>query len=109
VRRVEEGLARYREKARARKAARQEARAAARANGKAKLAPAQTAALTALAEVVEAEQGARMPPPEPARAASDVAVMQAAPVIPPQTRPATSEPKPFGRRKRKPRKPGAPE
>ncbi len=129
---VEAGLARYREKARARKAARQEARAAARANGKAKaaackpcapkacarkpadapekLAPEETAALAAIAEVAEAEQRAvtphftsAAPPVMPPTMEDRVAHIENTSA--PEARPPAAPPKPFGRRKGKPRKP----
>ena len=117
---VEAGLARYREQARARKAARIKARG----NGKAKPATQQTAALAALAEVVEAEQGGAqgggaevpeaepvfMPPPEepavPALPAG--APVEAVTEAPNIRRRSRAQPKPFGRRKRKSRNPNTP-
>jgi glycine/D-amino acid oxidase-like deaminating enzyme len=112
VARIKQEMARYRERARERKAVRQVARAAARAEARAKLPPKlppkQTAALSAIADVAEAEQGAFMPPP-PAQAK----VAAAPDVVPPTPddraahleAPAPAQPKEFGRRKGKGRKP----
>jgi gamma-glutamylputrescine oxidase len=109
--RVEAGLARYREKARERKAARLAARAAAAAagNGKAKLPAEQAAALAALAEVAEAEQSALVAaaPVAPADADLDAGVAEAA-LSPEQAGAPAAQKKPFGRRKRQLPEPDAP-
>jgi hypothetical protein len=104
VARVEQELARYREKARERKAVRQAARAAARAAERAKLPVKQAAALNAIADVAEAEQEAFIAA-APAELAPSVA-----PVTPDDRAahleaPAPTKPKEFGRRKRGPRQP----
>jgi gamma-glutamylputrescine oxidase len=123
--RVEEGLARYREQARARKAA----RLAARAERQARLAAQEAAALTKIAELAEAEQGASL---AMAPVSDDVAFAEEpamAPESPPEIAPANatvealaveagegaSPASPlagltsvFGRRKRKPQKPQDP-
>jgi gamma-glutamylputrescine oxidase len=110
VARVEQEMARYREKARERKAARLAARGAAAANGKAKLAPPQAAALAALADMAEAEQAALVAaaPMAPADADLDAGVAEAA-LSHAQPAAPVAQNKPFGRRKRKPRAPDAPE
>jgi gamma-glutamylputrescine oxidase len=87
--RVEEGLARYREGARARRAA----RIAARANGQAPTGMA--AALAKLAELVAAEQRAVRPPPHETMAAAEPAVALAAPkeeVVPLEAEPEALPP-----------------
>ena len=93
VARVENELARYREKARERKAARLKARAEQRAKLPPKLPPKHAAALSAIAEVAEAEQGAYV---APVTAEDRAAHLEA---------PAPAKPKEFGRRKRGPRQP----
>jgi len=125
VARAEQELARYRERARERKAA----RLAARANRRAKLPARQAAALSAIAEVAKAEQGALaaaapvraevlapptdlMPPeqavmPEPEDEPPVAADYESGPGAEPEAEPGQfahpeSEEKPFGRRKHPP-------
>lgn len=104
VARAEQELARYREKARERKAVRQAARQAARAAARAqesvaerkKLPAQQAAALSAIADVAEAEQEAQGAYVAPITADDRAAHLEA---------PAPAKPKDFGRRKRGPKKP----
>jgi len=100
--RVEEGLARYREYALARKAA----RLAKRANGQAKPAVDEAAALAAIAELAAAEQRPEMTEqgavPVAAMEVEMAAPADAATLAADEDQPA--QPNPFGRRKR----PGAP-
>jgi gamma-glutamylputrescine oxidase len=110
--RVEEGLARYREYAQARKAA----RLAARANGQANRAADEAAALAAIAKLAAAEQGV-MAEPAPAdnemaatTASAEVAGLAADPPVatiegapaPAVDSSETGKARLFGRRKRKP-------
>ena len=116
--RIEQELARYRERARDRKAA----RLAARANRKANLAAEQKAALSAIADIAEAEQGAFVAAPtheDMAPARADMAAPPAALIAPeelimpapaPDAPIATdfapaqlAQPEDFGRRKGKPK------